>query len=162
MAWVFGIGFFILFLFLFPAFRKIALIAGAIIIVIIIILIVVNDYQQKAAKSLIPISKIQVSNLTLRRDFGDSYVINGEIRNNSNSNLTGLVATVKAYDCPGFTIDSNCIIIGEDDHVNLLLLGNVPSNQVRAIDDTYVSFSNMPAVKGNFLWAYEIIGTEGK
>lgn len=160
MAWILGVGLLVLFCLLFPAFRKFALIAVAVIILVIVGFVANDKHQQQVAKSLIPISQVQLSGLALKHDYS-SYSISGEIRNNSNSLLTDITATVKAYDCPENIINSSCTVIGEDDYVNLLT-GTVPPNQVRAIDNAYVSFYNMPTVKGNFLWAYEITGTQGR
>ncbi len=159
MLWLLGIAIFIVFWFVFPPFRKFALIVGGIIVLGILLLIFWSDQQQQAAKSLIPTNQIAISNLQLGQQYG-SYALSGEVTNNSDHELTGITLDVKAYDCPGSSITSNCTTIGEDQ--SAYFFTNIPSGQERSISDSFVSFGDMPPVQGQFLWSYTITGTTGQ
>jgi len=159
MVWILGIALFLLFWFIFPPFRKFALVAGGAIVVGILLILFITNEQEQSAKTLIPINQVQLNNLRLGKQYS-SQELTGEVKNNSGHQLFDVYLKVTAFDCPGSSITSSCTAIGEDDHVDISV--NVPPNQVRAINYAYVYLSNMPQVRGTFLWSYEITGTRGK
>jgi hypothetical protein len=164
MVWIIAIGILIFLGLKFPQFGKFTLIGGGIIILIIALIITwsISDsnQKQKVAKSLIPVNQIELSNLRLNKGFS-LYQLSGEVKNNSAYQLEDITLAVKAYDCPGNTITNECTIIGEDDDVSTYI--EVPSNQVRSLNDvTYVNLDNMPPVRGNFLWSYDLVSTIAK
>lgn len=159
MIWLLGIGLFIVFWFVFPPFRKFALVVGGLIVLVIVGFIVYSNHEESVSKSLIQPSQIQLINLRLGQQYS-SYQLSGEVKNNSTHTLFDVYLKVTAYDCPTSEITPSCTTIGQDNNVNISV--NVPSNQVRAIDYAYVSLYQMPQVKGTFLWAYEITGTRGR
>jgi|SRR5208283_3778327 len=159
MIWVLLIGLFIVFWFIFPPFRKFALVVVGIIVIVIAGFILYFKHEESVAKSLIPISQIQLNDLHLIQEYS-SNKLTGELRNNSNHDLFDVYLKVTAYDCPESSITPACTAIGQDDNVNISV--NIPPNQVRAIDNANVYLSSMPKVKGTFLWSYKIIGTRGR
>lgn len=148
-----------MFWFVFPPFRKFALVVGGLIVLVIVGFILYSNHQESVSKSLILISQVQLNNLRLGQEYS-SYKLTGEVKNNSSHDLFDVYLKVTAYDCPESSITPSCITIGQDDNVNISV--NVPPNQVRAIDYAYVSLYSMPKVKGTFLWSYEITGTRGR
>jgi hypothetical protein len=164
MAWIIAIGILIFLGLAYPAFGKSAIkIGGALVLVAVVgitIVIFSSNQKQQEAKSLIPLNQVELTNLRLSKGYS-LYQLSGEVKNNSTHELQDITLSVKAYDCPGDTITSDCQIIGEDDSVSTYI--DVPPNQVRALNDvTYVNLDNMPQVKGTFLWSYDLIGTIGK
>lgn len=160
MVWVIAVGLIIIFWFIFPPFRKFVLVVGGLLVVGIIIVLVGINNKEQTAKSLIPSSQIALVNLELSRDYGGGYELSGEVQNHSSHELTSATLDAKAYDCPTNSITPNCTVIGEDKNVYVFI--DVPSGQVRSINDTYVDFYGMPSIKGHFLWNYTITGTEGQ
>ena len=160
MLWILVIGILIFLGFKYPAFGIFSLVCIGIIILVFVIIISSSNHKQEIAKSLISIDQIQLTNLTLNKS-SMSYQLSGQVKNNSNYELEDITLAVTAYDCPTNTITSDCITIGQDNNVSTYV--NIPSNQVRALNDvTYVNLDNMPPVKGMFLWSYKIVGTIGK
>ncbi len=164
MVWIIAIGILLFLGLKFPKFGKFALVGGGIIILLIALIITwsVSDSNQKqqVAKSLIPINQIELSNLRLSKGFS-LYQLSGEVKNNSSYELQDISLAVKAYDCPDTTITSNCTIVGEDDNVSTYI--DVHPNQVRSLNNvTYVNLDNMPPVRGNFLWSYNLVSTIAK
>lgn len=159
MIWLLGIGLFIVFWFVFPPFRKFALIVGGLIVLVIIGFILNSKHEESVSKSLIPISQVQLNNLHLVQEYS-SYMLTGEVKNNSSYDLFDVYLKVAAYDCPESSITHSCTTIGQDNNVSISV--NIPPNQVRAIDHAYVSLYSMPKVKGTFLWSYEIMETRGR
>lgn len=164
LALIIGIGILIFLGLKYPVFGKFSIVVvGAIVLLAIIIIwwtVSDSNNKQKIAKSLIPIDQIELSNLKLNKGFS-LYELSGEVKNNSNYELIDITLAVKAYDCPGYTITDECIIVGEDDNVSTYI--DVPSGQVRSLNNvTDVNLDNMPPIKGNFLWSYSLVGTIAK
>ena len=164
MLWIIGIGILVFLGLAYPAFGKFALIAGGILALVFVIFIVwtlsESSHQQQVAKSLISPDQISITNLRLSKGFS-LYQLSGEVTNNSSHELTDLTFAVKAYDCPGNTITSDCQTVGEDDNVSTYI--DVPPGQVRSLNNVaYVNLDNMPPIKGTFLWSYNIVGTMGR
>lgn len=160
MTWIIAIGVLIVLGFTFPEFGKFTLISAGIIILIIIWFISDSNQKQKAAKSLIPLNEVMLSNLKLSKE-SSLYQLSGEVKNNSPYQLEDITLSVKAYDCPGSTITNDCTIVGEDNDVSNYIV--VPPNQVRSLNNaTYVNLYNMPPLRGNFLWSYELRSTTAK
>lgn len=163
MVWIIVIGILLFFGLKYPVFGKSTLLIIAVLVLGVILLIVISTYSGEqrlaASKSLIPLNQVTITNLRLSR--GYAYQLSGEVRNNSNHTLLDITLAVKAYDCPGYTISSDCTTIGEDDNVSAYV--DIPPNQVRALNSaTYVQLNNMPPVQGNFLWTYDLTGTMGQ
>lgn len=161
MIWLLGIALTIVFWFIFPPFRKFILVVGGLFVLLIVGLILNSNYQESASKSLIPTSQIQLTNLRLVNDNIGEKELYGEVRNNSDKELLDVYLKITAYDCPESSITPSCTTIGQDDSVSAVS-GIIPPHQVRVISGAFVSFYNMPSVKGNFLWSYEITGTRGR
>ena len=160
MVWLIVICIFIFLLYKFPTFRVVIFILGGILALVVIISITSSNAKFAKSKSLIPASQIEVSNLRLSKGYS-LYQLSGEIKNNSAYELQDITFAVKAYDCPGSTITSDCTVVGEDDAVSTYI--DVPSGQVRSLNDvTYVNLDNMPSIRGTFLWSYDIEGTIAK
>jgi len=168
MAWVIGIGILIFLCIKFPNFRVFAIGIAVLIVLVIAYFIFSSQHDQEVRKTLITKDQIELTNLNLKTgSISNYYYLTAGIKNNSTHELTGINLTVKAYDCPGTSITSNCEIIGQDDNVDISV--DVPANQVRAINsDNYavnggsVSLDSMPRVKGQFLWSYDITGITGR
>jgi hypothetical protein len=160
MAWVIGIGILIFLCIKFPNFRKFTIGIAILIVLVIAWFIFSSQHNEEVAKTLISKDQIEINNLRLGQQYSSSYQLTGEAKNNSSHELTGITFTVKAFDCPSNVITSDCTVIGQDNNVYVYI--DIPSNQVRQIDSAYVSLSNMPQVKGQFLWSYEISGITGK
>jgi hypothetical protein len=156
MIWFLGICLIGFLIFYFPAFRRFSL--YAIGTVCVIALLVYGYYRQKetAEKSLISSSQLTLSDVTLTTDFG--YSISGEVQNNSRYALSAMTIKVTAFDCPTLVIDRSCRTIGEDEDVQVWT--EVPPAQVRRFSG-YVTLSNMPAIRGKFVWQFEVVGTKG-
>lgn len=161
MIWLLGFTIIVIFWFVFPPFRKFILVIGGLFILIIGGFILYSSYQESASKSLIPASQVQLTNLRLGTDSIGSKELYGEVQNNSDKELLDVYLKLTAYDCPESSITPSCSTIGQDDYVSVVS-GVIPPHQVRAISGAYVSFYNLPTVKGNFLWSYEITGTRGR
>jgi hypothetical protein len=118
-----------------------------------------------ASQTKINANQVVITNPGLKDNYG-SYVLTGEIQNNSDYELSGLYLIIKAYDCPTNNITPDCLTIGEDDNVYVSV--NIPAGQVRQINGTNsggyvtstnfvnVNLSNMPTVKNQFMWSYQI------
>lgn len=158
MVWVVGLGIFALLFFAFPAFRAVTAVTIGLGVLAGLYFYVNQQQEEQAAKKLIAADQIEFRSLRLTSTVS-SYKLLGEVRNNSLHELTSATLNLKAYDCPAQSITPDCSIIGEDDDV--YVSATVPSNQVRAVD-AYVSFYNMPEVKGHFLWSYFIAETRGR
>ena len=160
MVWLIVICIFIFLLYKFPTFRLVILVIGGVLILLVGLMLYNSNTKFNDSKSLIPANQIELTNLTLTKGFS-LYQLHGEVKNNSAYELQDITLAVKAYDCPSSTITSDCVIVGEDDNVSTYI--DVPSNQVRSLNDvTYVNLDNMPPIKGNFLWSYNIVGTIAK
>lgn len=158
MLWLIGIALFLLFWFIFPPFRKFAVIAGILIVAGIGIILLWSSQQEQASMSLIKPYQIEIDNLRLGQQYS-SYSLSGQIKNNSDHELTDIVLDVKAFDCPTSSITSACNTIGEDK--NAYFFVDVPAGQVRSMSDSFVSFGDMPPVQGQFLWSYSIVEIKG-
>ena len=96
------------------------------------------------------------------------YLSSPQVKNNSDHELTGMNMTVTAYDCPTSSITSNCETIGQDTNVDIYI--DVPAHQVRAMNSNNgyvtnggsVSLYNMPRLKGQFLWSYDVTSITGR
>ena len=161
MFWLLGFALIVIFWFVFPPFRKFILIVGGLFVLLTLGFILYNNFQESASKSLIPRSQIQLKNLRLGTDNIGEKELYGEVQNNSDKELLDIYLKITAYDCPESSITPSCTTIGQDDSVSVVQ-GVIPPHQVRAISGAFVSFYNMPSVKGNFLWSYEITGTRGR
>jgi hypothetical protein len=154
MVWIIGLGIFAFLFFRFPAFRALSLLGGGILVLFIIWAINSSNEHRRFEKSLIKANEVQIANLRLTNGH-----MSGIVRNNSKYELSDVSLDVKAYDCQGLTITSDCEIIAEEKSFAFYLL--VPPGQVRSLErDIY--FTNMPPIKGHFLWNYTIVETEGK
>jgi hypothetical protein len=153
MAWLIGLGIVAFLCYAFPTFRVIILVIGGIAVLGISWLLYDSNQQQQVAKTLIPSNQIELINLKL-----GSYRITGEVKNNSQHTLTGVDLLVKAYDCPSSAITTECITIGED---KVSFFATVPPSQLRAVDSS-VYWSNLPSIKGVFLWSYDVTDTTGR
>src|SRR5450830_312982 len=158
MVWLLGIVLFIVFWFIFPTFRILVLAVAGIIVLFVVGFIVNSNHKESVQKSLIPISQVQLNDIRLTHD-SYSYELKGEVKNSSAYKLLDIYIKVTAFDCPELSITPTCTTIGQDDNVGISL--NIPPNQLRAINYAHVNFSDMPKIKGNFLWSYEITGTRG-
>ena len=163
MGWIFALGIIGIFVFIlikYPKFRKVVLAGIALIVVGIFLYIGNGKLQENRSRNLIPFDQVQIDNFRLKRDDSSSK-LSGEITNKSAYDLTDVFIKVTAYDCPGDKITKDCRVIGEDDDVDLSV--SVPSGQVRALSEygNYVYLGNMPPIKGNFYWTYDITGTKG-
>jgi hypothetical protein len=113
----------------------------------------------------VPISQIQVTNLTLGNNNKNVFVghdLTGTVTNYSDYPINYIVLTVEAYDCPGEVINSGCSHIGEDKGVDLFIDGDtyaqIPPGQTREMSSPLVDLGGMPPIQGNFLWSYTITG----
>jgi len=158
MIWIIVIGLLILLWYKIPQFKKIL---GGLLIIIVVGLLLIwasDSHSESVAKSLIPFNQVQINGIRLINNYG-SYHAYGEVKNLSKYELTGLTLMIKAYDCPSMNITADCEVIGQDGNVSPFI--NIPSGQTRSFD-AYVSLANMPEVRGNFVWSYDIIGTRGR
>ncbi len=160
MIWIFGIGLFIVFWFVFPPFRKFVLWVGVILVLLISAVFLYTKHEKTVEESLIPFSKVELTDLKLVNG-----KLLGEEKNNSDHDLLDVHLEVKAWDCPSpqlppgvINLGSLCTTIGQD---SVYLWNMVPPHQKRAID-SHVFFSNLPSIKGEFRWSYEIVGTRGR
>jgi len=160
MEWIIGIGLFVFLMAQYPKFRKVVLVGGVALVAIGVLYAGKAKVQEKIQEDLVPFDQVSIEELKLRRGDYSSDDLFGEVSNNSEYDLTGIYISVKAYDCPEKSITADCRVIGEDANVKLSV--NVPPRQSRAIRETSVYLGNMPAIRGNFLWTFDIIGTKGK
>jgi hypothetical protein len=160
MVWLLAIALLVVFWFVFPPFRKFVLVVGGFLVLLMAGTLLYYNHEESVSRSLIPASNVELTEMRLHSDSSSSYELLGEVRNTSEHELTGVLLKVTAYDCPGPSITSSCTTIGEDNSVSIYV--DVPTNQVRTIDMTYVFLPSMPAPKGTFLWSYKIIGTQGR
>jgi hypothetical protein len=154
MAWVVGIVLFIGLLAVFPAFRAVA---GILLVVAVVAGFWLYNTQQRReqqTRSLIPVSAVELRDLTLARN-SSSYRLQGTIKNNSDYSLSSLTMKITIYDCPSAEVTPACEIIGE---AHPWVLASVPARQIRALEE-YVSFPNLPTVQGQFVWSYLVTGT---
>lgn len=168
MTWIIAIGILLFLGLMYPHFGKVALMGvGAVILLIVVAfwwIYVSSSNEQKAAESLISPAQLELINLQLFRPssggYGyvtsSGYNLTGEIKNNSSHTLTSANVAISAYDCPSDTIDAQCETIGESD---VYLSITVPPHQRRSITNETAYFNDMPSIKGNFLWSYEITET---
>lgn len=142
----------------FPIFR----VVGGILALVIAITISNSNAKFKESKSLIPANQIEISNLNLKKLDDGNYYLTGEVKNNSAYELQEITFAVKAYDCPRSTIMSDCVVVGEDDNASAYNL-DVPPGQVRSPNyGVSVRLDNMPQIRGNFLWSYDVVQTIAK
>lgn len=148
----------------FPEFRIFAIVLSVILVVIVISLFYYDNNRQQVSKTLIKISDIEIQDLVLHSSSGGSglgnfvpqtvsYSLSGEVKNNSKYDLGSVTLELLAYDCVSDFIDQSCQTIGD---TKVPLFAGAPPNQIRSISSSYVSFDNMPSVKNNFLWKYEV------
>jgi hypothetical protein len=152
IAWVLGLGIFAVLFAKFPKFRLAMAILLALGVITGLGIYWYTVHQDKISKSLISPDDIELKNLSLR-SLNDSYLLYGEIKNNSEYNLTSITLEFTAYDCPTDEITPDCEIIGEDEVYSFVI---VPAGQVREIDGAYLSFYNMPTVKGSFQLEHKV------
>lgn len=157
MAWIFALGLILILVFV-PSSRMFFLVLLGLIILLMVGLFVSNNYEEGVKKSLIPLTDVQFNDLRLLHG-GVGYELGGEVKNNSSHNLWDVYLKITAYDCPEKNITQDCVAVGEDDNIDIAI--NIPPNQVRAMSNAYVSLYNLPNIKGQFLWKYEITGTRG-
>jgi len=81
--------------------------------------------------------------------------LSGRVVNSSDAyTLTGILFTVKLYDCAAQdTPLTECFIIGEDDSEARF---SAPPGQLRAFDATLL-FNDLPNVEGVQRWGYEVV-----
>ena len=170
MIWIIAIGILLFLGLMYPHFGKVALMGVGAVILLIVIAIgwmyVSSSNEQKAAESLISPAQLELINLELFRPTSSGgyppppgWNLTGEIKNNSNHTLTFAEVAITAFDCPEDTLTPQCETIGESDVY--LGISDVPPHQRRSITNVTVYFNDMPAIKGNFLWSYEITETRG-
>jgi hypothetical protein len=157
MAWLVGIAVVLLLIYS-SGFRKAALgivLVGAIGIGIIVLY---TQESKREARERIPVGDLELSDISLKQQYG-SYTIVGRIKNNSHQyTLTGLGLSVVFEDCESESPRTSCVIIGEDkDHYFSM---NVPPGQVRDMSEYVYPGSTRP--KGKLVWHYSISYTEAK
>ncbi len=109
-----------------------------------------NDQQEKKSFQLIKSKELFLSNVVLSHDYGDSYTVSGEVKNNSFSyNVDDIYITAFIQKCDE---KKSCVTVGQND-TNLYT--SVPSQQVRTFKG-YVTFRDMPDLGKNWSWFYVI------
>ena len=124
-------------------------------------------------RTLIRADEIEIRDLSLSESYS-GFTLTGSVKNlNGSYTLTGLTLSVKFYDCP---VENNatskqgtesrpaeewvgCETIADED-VSFYAL-SVPPGQVRGFDE-HIYVSDLPKIKGSFLWFFEISATKGR
>lgn len=110
--------------------------------------------RREEALSKTRIKKEEVELFDARLSLGTLGKLTARLKNNSAQyTLKGLTLRIQVLDC----VKKDCEIIGQTDHN---YWSKVPPGQVRGIDE-YVSFSNLPQIRGEWTWNCEILDIRG-
>jgi hypothetical protein len=152
MIWIAAILLVLLFLYAIPAYREHV---GGLVLGTSVILISFYFYdkqQRKAAEHVVPLSDIEISDISLYGPL-HPFLMNSTLQNNSGHVVETVDLSVLGYDCPGsFKELDHCELIGE---TLVTLEGPIPPGSVGHYNAS-VNFDRMPAIKGKFVWQYEI------
>lgn len=102
--------------------------------------------NSQRAKTLIPPSEVELSNLKISSYFGGE--IFGNIKNNSKSSIDSIELFIRVSSCK----DKDCIIIGTDD---VYVFTHAPPGQMRGFSSS-ISIQNMAQTDGVISWTYEV------
>lgn len=118
----------------------------------------VVQYQDNLSKGLVSAKEVELSELLLGPEYGDStsYKLQGRIKNGSSKyTLSYLRIKITLQDC---VESKGCEVIGES---TASVFADVPPGQSRSLEKT-VYFSDMPKLRGKYKWYYSIAEIKGK
>lgn len=108
------------------------------------------EHQDKISKTLITADQLEF------REFSSVDGLNtlsGEVKNNSDYELTSMILEITAFDCPTPEVTADCETVGQDTQYVFV---DIPPKQVRNTGKIFVSFDDMPKIKGTFFWNYSV------
>lgn len=163
-----------------PTFGKALLGVIGVLIIICVLWYLSEQAETESSKKRIAPYEIELTELTLVPGYGSgSYKLQGRIKNMSSAyTLKSVNLKLTMQDCkrrhtaeeflnddkteeestPWEKYQEQCDVVGEDD---VYIWGNIPPGQTRAVDE-YVSFYNMPSLKGKPTWHYAISEIKGE
>lgn len=117
--------------------------------------ILATDPEPRAEMRRIDVVDVTLSDVELEIGIRTSELSGRVINGSENYDLTGVLLTVKLFDCPGADSDlSDCYTIGEDDGEARV---TVPPGQLRDFTASLL-FIGLPEVTGEFRWTHEVTG----
>lgn len=89
------------------------------------------------------------------------FALKGQLTNNSSIPFQGVYMTIKAYDCPSTTVNSNCTKIGQDTSAMLIVGSGVfgdrfMPDETQEASDAAIHLGGIPPIQGNFEWTYSV------
>lgn len=134
----------------FRSFRYVLLCIIGLLVLTISIYLSRQHETEEQSKRLVRSDQLQFSDMGLRPDFGNSYVLTGRVKNISQYSVFEVEAKIRILDCDD---QSHCDVAGEEDTWNICPL--IPPGQVRDINQS-IYFGDGTQVHGQFEWNYQI------
>lgn len=136
-------------------FRKVAGIAVAGIVVVTLVGFVIYYYMEQKAKSLIPITEVELSDLLLKP--GSLGKLTGRVKNHSQRyTLRAIGLRIKVKDCTDKNGVLQCDVIGEAEETVSL---RIPPGQVRDFKESF--YLGSTTAKGQLKWEFSVLHTRG-
>jgi hypothetical protein len=151
MGWLLALGAIVLAIYS-RGFRLVA--AGVIVVGAVLIVYSTASFnnEREAARSLIPLTDVEIDDARL----GGFDRFTGRIRNSNRSHtLSSFDVKVTIRDCAP---SGQCEVVGQ---TNTSVYANVPPGQARDFSD-YLFFNPPPRIRGRMEWSYVIDATSGE
>ena len=120
-----------------PSFRKVALaLIGLLAAAVFFIYLYEKDSEakSKALENLIPHNQVVFSNVNVSDNGYGSQTISGDVRNDSNHDISDMMLSYEIFDCPSEQSPVNrCLSVGKDD--DIYLYNEVPSHSARSFEE---------------------------